>query len=627
MTQPADVAAQTRTSDAGYPGPADQPRFPPLDLTSPQFTVRAVATGMILAALLSTCNVYVGLKLGWGFNMSIVAALLSYGLWGSLRSVLGNAIRPWGLLENNINQTAGSAGASASSAGLVAAIPALAMLTGFQLTWSALSLWVFVVMLLGILVAIGLRRQLLLVERLPFASGVTSAETLREIFGHHAEATARFLWMCGAAVVAAGAHVLQSAPIARLSTLMLPNVGGFPLRSLGVGFQPSLLFWGVGGLIGFRASLSMLVGAMLAYVAIAPPLIEHGVISVEHESAVRHVAGAAQSATPHDLEHATMGWMLWPGVTLIVVSALTSLTFSWRSIASTFSGFRGAGDESDSDTAELPRILAIAMLLAVMGLSMWCQVSMFGLAWWAAIIAVAMAFVLALVSARVSGETGVTPAGPMGRVTQLLFGGLAPTNVAANLMAGNVTGGAASQCGDLLHDLKSGLLLGASPRLQTLAQIFGAAAGALAGSAVYLILVPDPARQLLTTEWAAPAVAQWKAVAEIFSVGFEAVPAGAPTAMLIAAIAGVLLPVLDRTVPNAWRRWMLSPASLGLALIVPASYSLTIFAGGFAAMLVSRVSKKWTARFLIAVCTGLVVGDSLTGVSFGVWQALGGSGG
>ena len=54
--------------------------YPPLDLTSPQFTLRAIITGMLLGGTLSLCNVYMGLKIGWGFNMSITAALLSYGI-------------------------------------------------------------------------------------------------------------------------------------------------------------------------------------------------------------------------------------------------------------------------------------------------------------------------------------------------------------------------------------------------------------------------------------------------------------------------------------------------------------------------------------------------------------------
>ena len=83
---------------------------------------------MVLGAILTPCNVYSGLKIGWSFNMSIVAALLSYGFWNLAAAPLG--ARHWGLLENNINQTTASSAASIISGGLVAPIPALALLTG-----------------------------------------------------------------------------------------------------------------------------------------------------------------------------------------------------------------------------------------------------------------------------------------------------------------------------------------------------------------------------------------------------------------------------------------------------------------------------------------------------------------
>jgi uncharacterized oligopeptide transporter (OPT) family protein len=93
-----------------------------------ELTLRAILTGACLGGALSLCNVYMGLKIGWSLNMSVTAALLSYGgyhLIALRRAAKGRANRPWGLFENNINQTAASAAASISSAGLVAPIPRL----------------------------------------------------------------------------------------------------------------------------------------------------------------------------------------------------------------------------------------------------------------------------------------------------------------------------------------------------------------------------------------------------------------------------------------------------------------------------------------------------------------------
>ncbi|MFH1749148.1 MAG: OPT/YSL family transporter, partial [Planctomycetota bacterium] len=169
--------------------PTDQ--FSPIDPSQPQFTLRAVLTGMVLAAVLSVCNVYIGLKMGIGLNMSIVAILLGYAFWTLARRASGGEIRPWGILENNINQTACSSGALVASAGLVAPIPALTLLTGITFSWHCLALWVFAVCLVGILVAVALRRHMVIEQKLPFPVGTASAEMLRELHSRGREALLR----------------------------------------------------------------------------------------------------------------------------------------------------------------------------------------------------------------------------------------------------------------------------------------------------------------------------------------------------------------------------------------------------------------------------------------------------
>lgn len=297
---------------------------------------------------------------------------------------------------------------------------------------------------------------------------------------------------------------------------------------------------------------------------------------------------------------------------MMVVASLASFAFSWRSILSTFRGRGGAS--AGRETGEVSRSWFVAALVGALLLSVVLQVSFFSIVWWTAVLGVLVTFLLAIVAARVSGETNITPVGAMGKVTQLLFGVIAPSQPAPNLMAANVTGGAASQCADLLHDMKCGWLLGASPRLQSLAQISGALAGAMAGSFVYLVLFPNPAEQLMSNDWPAPAVATWKAVAELFQVGFRAIPEGTPTAMVIGAITALALVFVEKLAPARWRKFTLSPASIGLAFVVHAHYSITMFLGAMIALLLSRTSKSWSARFLVVVCAGIVAGESLTGV-------------
>lgn len=660
--QPADRQPDQRTLTSPLEGEPLRPGS-----SSPELTLRAVVTGMVLGGLLSVCNVYVGLKVGQAFGMSIVAALAGYGFWRGLGGLVPGGVRHWGILENNINQTACSAGASVASAGLVAPIPALTLLTGQVLPWHWLALWVFSVMLVGIAVAIPLRRQLVVVDRLPFPVGIASAEMLKEMHARGAAALARLKALVSAGLVSVAATLFVT--FRQLDPYALPfSITGFSARSLTMTLNPTLVPIGVGGLIGFRACCSLLVGAILAYGVLAPQLVRHNYIRVTvsaplaelpvgvtfpleeggharydeeqellswagvmgraerdellagsvdpaYHEAVQALYERSQSAQPayrQDLNP----WLLWPGVTLMVVAALVSLCFSWRSIVAALSGWRASSEAQDSgsDDGGIRRTWFLLGLIGVLILSVALQVAFFEIAWWAAVAAVLLTFVLALVAARVAGETGVGTVGPMGKITQLVFGFLVPKNPVPNLMAANVTGGAASQCADLLEDLKCGHLLGAAPRRQTVAQVFGAVAGALVGSAAYLILIPNPREMLLTEEWAAPAAAIWKTVAELFVVGFDALPRGTSVAMGLAALAGVLLPVLERIAPRRLRPLVLSPVSMGLAFVLPAGIAFSMFIGGLAALLLRRYFEDWSARFLVAICVGLIAGESLTGM-------------
>ncbi len=221
-----------------------------------------------------------------------------------------------------------------------------------------------------------------------------------------------------------------------------------------------------------------------------------------------------------------------------------------------------------------------------------------------ALLAVALTFVLAIVAARVSGETGIPPIGALGKVTQLTFGLIHPTSVGVNLMTANVTGGAAGQCSDLLHDLKTGKLLGASVRAQAWAQLLGVLVGSLAGSAAYLVLVPDPAGMLLTEEWPAPAVATWKAVAELFRDGIEAAPPGALVASIVGGIVGIALAVIYPLLPPTKKPWCPSPVSMGLAFVIPAWNSISLFIGALAAVVAARIGAAVDGAVCLADCRG-----------------------
>ena len=575
-----------------------------------QLTLRAVLTGMVLGAVLSLCNIYTGLKIGWGTNMSITAALLGYAMWQLVSKIGGR--RSFGIEENTVSQTAASAAASISSAGLVAPIPALTMLTGQTLAWHWLSLWVLSVAAVGVVVGIGLRRQMIEVDALPFPFGIATAETLKEMYARGAEAMARVWALLAGGAVAAGLKVAKEVvPLSKLGlpgSVSLSAKGTATLKNLTFALDPSLLFIGVGALIGTRAGLSMLLGAGVGWGFLAPYVLE---------------MGFAESGKP-DPDANWFGplvkWMLWPGVAMMVTASLTSFALSARSFLSAFRSVKGEASSASKrpDRRDFSRSTFLKVAGGVALISVVLQIFLFGIGFGVAIFGVLLTFVLAIVAARVAGETGITPVGPMGKVTQLIFGLVAPANVTTNLMAANVTGGAASQAGDMLHDMRAGYLLGVWPRHQGVSQFFGVMAGALAGSAGYLLIVPNPREMLLTKEWPAPAVAQWKAVAEVFQKGIESMPPGALTAIYVAGGIGVILALAEKLLPKAAARWVPSASSIGLALVIPAYYAIGMCLGSLIGWGLSKRFPSWSARFTVVVASGFIAGESLTGVVFAV---------
>ncbi len=580
------------------------------------FTVRAVLTGAVMGAGLSLCNVYLGLKIGWGMNMSVTAALLAFGFWQI--SVRALKLRSFGVLENNINQTGASAGASISSAGLVAPIPALAMLTGQTLTYPQLVVWVLSVSLVGIVAAIFVRKQLLVDSGLTFPGGVATGETLREMYARGSEAIDRVRMLLGGAIAGTFSKLFNL--IQTPAHLVLPATlgaggkvaGGYSLANLTFSLEPSLLMIATGGIVGLRASLSMVLGAVIAWGFLAPYAIEMEWMKAGPADPLRPWFGTG------------VQWLLWPGVTMMVVASLTSFAFSFPSMFRALKGLRGSGPPAERDPTDVARPVMWGALAAVLVVSTILQVGLFEIKPWLAAVGVVFSLLLAVVAGRVSGETGVTPVGAMGKVTQLGFGVLDPSNAASNLMAANVTGGAASQCADLLHDIKSGMMLGSYPKHQYLAQTAGVVGGAVVGSAAYVVLIPDPKNQLLTDEWAAPAVATWKAVAEVFQQGISAMPPMAMEAMAIAAAVGVLLTLAEKLGPKQLTRYLPSPVSLGLAFTIQAYVVIAFLLGALIMEGFRKVSPTKTEKYGIVLCAGVIAGESLIGVGDAFVKMFGG---
>jgi len=168
-------------------------------------------------------------------------------------------------------------------------------------------------------------------------------------------------------------------------------------------------------------------------------------------------------------------------------------------------------------------------------------------------VAVPLAVVMGFVAARVTGETDVTPTKALGPVTQLLYGVITPGNLSGNIMSANVTGGIGLHAADLLTTLKTGWMLGASPRVQFYAQLFGVLAGAAVVVPAFMLLIPDPA-VLGTDEWPAPSCLVWAGVSQAFAGGLGSLDGLARGGIAAGLLLGAALAVMERMAPGACGR-------------------------------------------------------------------------
>jgi OPT family oligopeptide transporter len=240
---------------------------------------------------------------------------------------------------------------------------------------------------------------------------------------------------------------------------------------------------------------------------------------------------------------------------------------------------------------------------------------------WMGVVSVVLAFLLAIVACRATGETDITPVGAMGKITQLTYGVLAPSNITTNLMTASVTAGTAGASADLLNDLKSGYLLGANPRQQFLAQLSGTLIGTLVSVPAFYALVPTP-DALGTDRFPAPSAQVWKGVAEVLAHGVESLHPWARWGLVIGGAIGIVLPLLELAFPK-YKKWMPSATGLGLAMVIPCFNSVSMFLGAFIAYVWTKYRSEHADRYVTPVASGIIAGESLLGVAVALLSASG----
>ena len=277
----------------------------------PQLTLRALVMGMLLGVLMTCCNVYVGLKAGWGLGVTVTCCIMAYTIFAALHKALPRLFPPFSILENNAMQSAASAGGYMTGAGLVNAIPALMMLNPAAVPgmW-VLMAWILIISWLGVFLAVPAKRQMINIEQLRFPTGMAAATTMRALHtkGESAAKQARSLgiscliggvitWMRDAEFSFLKITGIAGAPDwSPIKSWVTPAWGwwqtnlpwlGWPkiesvwgtswvklghykdkmlgLNQVTMSLEGSLLFIAVGAIISFRQAWSMLLGAILAF--------------------------------------------------------------------------------------------------------------------------------------------------------------------------------------------------------------------------------------------------------------------------------------------------------------------------------------------------------------------------
>jgi putative OPT family oligopeptide transporter len=476
----------------------------------PEMTARALIVGTILGIIFGASSLYLVLKVGLTVSASIPVAVISITLF-RLFSKFG--ARNATILENNIVQTAGSAGESIAF-GVGVTMPAI-MILGFDLEVTRVMLVAVLGGLLGILMMIPLRRALIVQQHgiLKYPEGTACAEVLKAGASDESRAAASDeakAEMAAASARAGGAanigartiftgfgigFLYQAAHRAFYTWKEAPDkVFGPPFNkgSIGIEVNPALL--GVGYIIGPRIASIMCAGGVMAYLVLIPTIAYFG--GGETTPPIPPATDPIRGMSPNGIRG---DYVLYIGAGAVaaggIISLFRSLPTIWHGLKGGLSDLRGRQGE----TARAPRIdqdismkyvlagiiALIAMIMAFpqLGLQHNILTALLG-----AIMIIAFGFLFVTVSSRLTGEIG-SSSNPISGMTVatllltclffLMLGWTTPPYYVTALSIGAIVCIAASNGGTTSQDLKTGFLVGATPRLQQVAILVGALASAL----------------------------------------------------------------------------------------------------------------------------------------------------
>ena len=484
------------------PQPAAFKPYIPASANLPEMTPRALIMGIILGMVFGASSLYLVLKVGLTVSASIPVAVIAITLFGLAKKVGGKDST---ILENSITQTAGSAGESIAF-GLGVTMPAI-MILGFDLEISRVMLVGVLGGLLGILMMIPMRRTMIVdqhkelkypegtacAEVLKAAATATSREAAGEVRAEDSDAARdakrRALIIFGGFGIGLLYKVLSISLKGWKDTVNF--IFGAPLKagSIGAEISPELL--GVGYIIGPRIAMTMAAGGVLSYQMLIPMIKFFGELLTVPVSPGTMLI---KDMSPDDIRSA---YVLYVGAGAVAAGGLISLARAmptiWNGLKGGLAGMgKGSGNtgqaaktrlRTDQDIPIKWVVIGCLAIIAVITLATPLHMNILG-----ALLILVFGFLFSTVSSRLTGEVGSSsnPISGMAVATLLftcliflVMGWTGGQYYVTALSVGAIVCIAASNAGTTSQDLKTGYLVGATPRLQQYAILCGALASAL----------------------------------------------------------------------------------------------------------------------------------------------------
>lgn len=580
----------------------------PAEKITPELTVTSIVMGALLAVIFGAANAYLGLRVGMTVSASIPAAVIAMG-------VIRVIMRKNSILESNIVQTIGSAGESLA-AGAIFTLPAL-FLWAAEGKMDKPSLWEITIIaliggLLGVFFMVPLRNALIVKEHgvLPYPEGTACAEVLLAGEEGGAKASTVFAGMGFAALFK---FIIDGLKL--VAGEISVSVKGFA-GQIGTQIYPAVM--SVGYICGPRISSYMFAGGLLSWLVLIPLIVLFGANitlypGTEPISAI-FAEGGAGAIWETYIRYIGAGALAAGGI----ISLIKSLPLILRTFKGAVKGMSGSKENTERRTEKDISIKVVLLSIAVLTLLVWLipaiPVSFIG-----AVIIVVFGFFFATVSSRMVGLVGSSnnPVSGMAIATLLiatlvlkLTGATGITGMCSAIAIGSVICIVAAIAGDTSQDLKTGFLLGATPKKQQIGEIIGVIVAALAiGGTLYLL---DSAWGFGTNELGAPQATLMKLITEGVMDGnlpWALVFIGAFIAVLVEVVG---IPVL--------------PFAIGVYL--PVQLNACIMVGGLVRLALDKLKRSKEEKDAIVndgvlFCSGMIAGEGLMGIVLALLAVFG----